>query len=58
VGRSGQCRGAASPRAGALPYPENWPYHLLWASILAYVLTRGAGRLSVDRLIARRLGLG
>ncbi len=41
-----------------LVYPENWPDHLLWGSILAYVLTRGAGRLSVDHLIARRLGLG
>jgi putative oxidoreductase len=40
-----------------LVYPENWPDHLLWGSILAYVLTRGAGRLSVDHLIARRLGL-
>jgi putative oxidoreductase len=36
-------------------YPENWPDHLLWASILAYVLTRGAGKLSLDHLIARRL---
>ena len=41
-----------------LVYPENWPDHLLWGSILAYVLTRGAGRLSLDHLIARRLGLG
>lgn len=36
-------------------YPENWSEHLLWASILAYVLTRGAGVLSVDRLVARSL---
>src|SRR3954454_3646238 len=41
-----------------LVYPENWPGHLLWASILAYVLTRGAGKLSLDHLIARWLGLG
>ena len=41
-----------------LVYPKNWPDHLLWASILAYVLTRGAGKLSLDHLIARRLGLG
>ena len=40
-----------------LVYPENWPDHLLWASILAYVLSRGAGKLSLDHLIARRLGL-
>ena len=36
-------------------YPENWSEHLLWASILAYVLTRGAGVLSVDHLVARKL---
>lgn len=36
-------------------YPENWAEHLLWASAFAYVLTRGAGALSFDHLIARRL---
>jgi putative oxidoreductase len=35
-------------------YPENWSEHLLWASILAYVLTRGAGAISLDRLLAAR----
>lgn len=35
-------------------YPGNWSEHLLWASILAYVLTRGAGKISFDRLIALR----
>ena len=35
-----------------LVYPENWPEHLMWASILAYVLSRGAGKLSIDRFIA------
>ncbi len=34
-------------------YPENWSEHLLWASLLIYVLTRGAGPLSLDHLIAR-----
>ncbi len=38
-----------------LVYPENWPEHLMWASILAYVLSRGAGALSVDRIIALKL---
>lgn len=38
-----------------LVYPANWPEHLMWASILAYVLTRGAGALSIDRLIAFNL---
>lgn len=36
-------------------YPENWSEHLLWAAILLYVLTRGAGLLSVDHVIARRV---
>ena len=38
-----------------LVYPENWPEHLMWASILAYVLSRGPGALSIDRLLALRL---
>lgn len=36
-------------------YPENWPDHLLWGSILAYLVTRGPGALSIDHLIAGRL---
>jgi putative oxidoreductase len=38
-----------------LVYPANWPEHLMWASILAYVLTRGPGALSLDRIIAFNL---
>lgn len=38
-----------------LVYPGNWPEHLMWASILAYVLTRGPGILSIDRIIAFNL---
>ncbi|WP_422000400.1 DoxX family protein [Reyranella sp.] len=38
-----------------LVYPANWPEHLMWASILAYVLTRGPGALSIDRVIAFNL---
>ncbi|MFO0996753.1 MAG: DoxX family protein [Alphaproteobacteria bacterium] len=34
-------------------YPENWSEHLLWASILVYLAARGAGALSLDRVIAR-----
>lgn len=41
-----------------LVYPENWPDHLLWAGPLAFILTRGPGRIALDHLIARRLGLG
>jgi putative oxidoreductase len=38
-----------------LVYPENWTEHLMWASILAYVLSRGAGALSIDRVVAFNL---
>ena len=38
-----------------LVYPANWPEHLMWASILAYVLSRGPGALSIDRIIALNL---
>ena len=38
-----------------LVYPENWPEHLMWASILAYVLRSGPGALSIDRIIAFNL---
>ena len=34
-------------------YPENWAEHLIWASLLAYVLTRGPGPISIDHFIAR-----
>ena len=34
-------------------YPNAWPEHLTWASILIFLLTRGAGSISLDRLIAR-----
>ena len=37
-------------------YPENWAEHLLWASIFVYVLTQGAGKLSVDYAIKRIYG--
>ena len=32
-------------------YPEAWPEHLVWGSILAFLLTRGAGQISLDRLL-------
>jgi putative oxidoreductase len=35
-------------------YPTAWPDHLLWGSILIFLLTRGPGVLSVDYLIGRR----
>ncbi len=38
-------------------YPENWPEHLMWASLFGYIVTRGAGPISLDHLIARAFGL-
>jgi hypothetical protein len=38
-----------------LVYPGNWPEHLMWGSILAYVLTRGDGALSINRIVAFNL---
>src|SRR6266850_3052956 len=34
-------------------YPNAWPDHLLWGSILLFLLTRGPGALSLDYLIYR-----
>lgn len=35
-------------------YPDAWIEHLVWTSILLFLLTRGGGALSIDHLIARR----
>jgi len=32
-------------------YPDAYSEHLIWASILAFLLTRGAGPFSLDRLL-------
>ena len=37
-------------------YPQSWPEHLLWASVFVYVLTQGAGKLSLDYVIRRLYG--
>lgn len=38
-------------------YPQAWTEHLLWASVLVFLLTRGPGALSLDHLIeAQRKG--
>jgi putative oxidoreductase len=34
-------------------YPQAWTEHLLWASVLVFLLTRGPGTLSLDHLIER-----
>ena len=35
-------------------YPTAWPDHVLWGSILIFLLTRGPGPFSIDYLIERR----
>lgn len=32
-------------------YPDAWPTHLSWAALLSYLIVRGAGRVSLDRLL-------
>jgi len=39
-------------------YPQAWTEHLLWASILVLLLTRGPGEFSLDHLIERHLMRG
>jgi putative oxidoreductase len=36
-------------------YPEDWIEHLIWASLLLFILTRGPGAIALDRWIAPRL---
>ena len=36
-------------------YPHAWPEHLVWASILLFLLTRGAGPISLDHVITKAL---
>lgn len=38
-----------------LVYPANWAEHLMWASLLGWIVARGPGALSLDRPIAVRL---
>ncbi|MET0505311.1 MAG: DoxX family protein [Luteibacter sp.] len=35
-------------------YPDAWPTHLSWAAILLYLIARGGGRWSLDRLLRIR----
>ena len=37
-------------------YPDAWPTHGTWAACLLILMTRGPGPISLDRLIARRVG--
>jgi putative oxidoreductase len=35
-------------------YWNSWPQHILWAAMLIYLIARGPGAWSLDRLVARR----
>jgi putative oxidoreductase len=41
-----------------LVYPQAWVDHLLWGSILVFLLSRGPGAISLDALIERRFADG
>ena len=41
-----------------LVYPQAWVDHLLWGSILLFLLSRGPGSISLDALIERRFADG
>ena len=32
-------------------YPDAWPTHLSWAGLLLYLVARGPGRMSLDKLL-------
>lgn len=32
-------------------YPDAWPVHLSWAALLVYLIARGGGAVSLDRLL-------
>ena len=36
-------------------YPDLWHIHLLWATILVFILTKGPGAISLDHVIAKTL---
>src|SRR5437868_427073 len=39
-------------------YPSAWPDHVLWGSVLIFILTRAPGPFSIDYLIERGVGRG
>lgn len=40
-----------------LVYPNAWSEHLMWGSILLFLMTRGPGHFSIDHVIARRFAM-
>ena len=39
-------------------YPSSWPDHLIWITLLGFLLARGPGAMSLDALLARRFDRG
>ena len=39
-----------------LVYPDAWPTHGVWATVLIFLIAKGPGVFSLDHLIARRWG--
>lgn len=39
-------------------YPMSWPDHILWVTLLGFLLARGPGAISLDALLARQLDRG
>lgn len=37
-----------------LVYPMSWPDHLVWITLLVFLLARGPGAISLDALLARQ----
>jgi putative oxidoreductase len=37
-------------------YPTSWPDHLIWLALLLLLLARGPGAISLDALLARKVG--
>lgn len=40
-----------------LVYPDAWPTHGVWATVLLFLVARGPGAVSLDHLIARHCGV-
>lgn len=38
-------------------YPDAYPTHGVWATVLLYLMMRGGGRLAIDRLLEKRFSL-
>ena len=41
-----------------IAFPSDWPDHVLWGTVLLFLLTRGPGSFSIDYFIERRFRTG